>query len=276
MATYAIGDIQGCYDELRRLLDQIGFDRSVDHLWFVGDLINRGPQNLETLRFVRSLGHNAVTVLGNHDLHFLAVVFGGHSPTASDTFDDVIDAGDCEELCHWLRSLPLLHENRTYVMTHAGIPHVWDLPTARSCASEIESTLRGPSYVSFFEQMYGNHPNVWTEALEGMDRTRLITNYFTRMRLIREDGALEFSHKGQLEDAPREYNAWFHYTTQIPKRQIFGHWASLEGETGVDGIDAIDTGAVWGRSLTALRLDDHVRFEYIVDNGDTNGRLGNA
>ena len=262
MATYAIGDVQGCYETLRYLLEKINFDRDLDRLWFVGDLVNRGPQTLETLRFVQGLGECAITVLGNHELHLLAIFYGGHETRNGDTLDDVLRASDCEQLAGWLRTLPLMHEDEKQVIVHAGIPHIWDLGSAGLAAREVETVIRGSAYIKYFENMYGNFPEVWKDSLFGMDRHRAITNYFTRMRLISGDGTLEFSHKGALFNVPEGYQPWFRFQRLVNKPIIFGHWAALEGETGVDHVSAIDTGCVWGRNLTALRIDDGRRFQW--------------
>ena len=261
MATYAIGDVQGCYEPLRYLLEDLKFDALTDELWFVGDLINRGPQSLETLRFVKSLGDGAKTVLGNHDLHLLAVFYGGHEAKNGDTFHDVLSANDCEELAHWLRQLPLLHEDAGWVMTHAGVPHIWDLADARKNAREVEISIGNQDFVAFFEKMYGNEPPVWAEGLDGLDRLRIITNYFTRMRLIADDGTLDFGNKGAVnDDVPVGFRPWFEYPARFDTPVVFGHWASLDGETNSSQMHGIDTGCVWGRTLTALRIDDGRRF----------------
>lgn len=269
MATYAVGDVQGCYAELCRLLDKVAFSSS-DTLWLAGDLINRGPNSLDVLRLVRSLGERAVSVLGNHDLHLLAIHFGGHKAHRGDTFDDVLDAPDVHEIGQWYLQQPLLvvDEQLGYVMTHAGIPHIWDLAQAQALAQEVHDTLQGGDYVAYFRDLYGNEPNCWHDDLQGMDRLRLITNYFTRMRLIRADGQLEFKHKGVPENSPEGYKPWFDYEglgiekpgfdsklTNKPLRILFGHWAALEGSTNNPTVEALDTGCVWGRSLTALCLD---------------------
>ena len=261
MATYAIGDIQGCFLELLDLLKLIDFDRKADQLWFTGDLVNRGPQNVDTLRFVRDLGERAITVHGNHDLHLLAIVFGGHSPQNSDTFHDVLSAPDCEELCHWLRELPLMHIEKETVLVHAGIPHIWSLNEAQGYAREVEEVIRGQNYVSFFAQMYGNRPSVWSDELQGMDRLRIITNYLTRMRFVDEEGDLDFSTKTTILDAPEGYKEWFHYDSLVAQPIVFGHWAAIDGITNVENALAIDTGCVWGRELTALRIEDHRLFK---------------
>ena len=259
MATYAIGDIQGCYDELNALLEQLRFDPAGDRLWLVGDLINRGPRSLDVVRFVRSLGDSALTVLGNHDLHLLAIVFGGHTPNRKDTFTDVLEAADVQDIAHWLRHRPLLVKDDAlgYVMTHAGIPHIWSLDMATALAAEVESVLRGEKHPEYFAAMYGNRPGCWRDDLQGMDRWRAITNYFTRMRLVDDSGCLDFSHKGTLDDAPAGWLPWYELSAREPlgAKVVFGHWASLEGHTGLEDIIALDTGCVWGRNLTALCLE---------------------
>lgn len=255
MSTYVIGDLQGCFAQLESLLAKVGYRREVDRLWFTGDLINRGPESLETVRFVKSLGASAVTVLGNHDLHFLAIVFGGHRTLASDTLDDLVDAPDCLEIAHWLRGLPLVHRENGFVMVHAGLPHIWTMREAEAHAREVESVMRG-DYENFFRQMYGNVPNVWSDTLEGMDRHRTITNYFTRMRLVSHAGEMNFSHKGVLEGAPAGFRPWFAYPSRVRERILFGHWAALDGATGNRDMIGLDTGCVWGRTLTAYRLED--------------------
>ncbi|MGA0840189.1 MAG: symmetrical bis(5'-nucleosyl)-tetraphosphatase [Pseudomonadales bacterium] len=259
MTIWAIGDVQGCLDELRELLDRIEFDPACDTAWFVGDLVNRGPDSLGVLRFVRGLGAAARTVLGNHDLHLLAIYLGGHPLRGGDTFADVLAADDAEELCDWLRRQPLLVLDRSsgFVMTHAGIPHIWSLEEAQMHAAEVEQVLAGPDASGFLRVLYGNRPDVWRANLESYDRLRLITNYFTRMRLIAPDGRLDFAYKGPLQAVPDAWVPWFELRAKnpLPVQIAFGHWASLEGHSGQPGIHALDTGCVWGRSLSAIRLD---------------------
>ncbi len=262
MATYVIGDVQGCFRELAVLLDHLqpGTD---DRLWFVGDLVNRGPGSLETLRLVKSLGSQAVSVLGNHDLHFLAIYFGGHSAKRGDTFDALLAAADADELAHWLRTLPLVHldEALGVTMVHAGIPPFWTPKRAVELAAEVQAVLSGEGYLHFLQNLYGNQPDLWRDDLEGIDRIRLITNYFTRMRLIDGSGALDFQHKEGLENAPAHLTPWYEVFAAVqPKaRIVFGHWAAIEGETGYDNIQATDTGCVWGRTLTALCIETGAR-----------------
>ena len=260
MATYAIGDIQGCYEEFTMLLDKVDFRADRDRLWLLGDLINRGPDNLSVVRRVMALGDSAITVLGNHDLHFLAVHRGGHSANRNDTFADVLESRQVGDISDWYRQQPFLHRDRQlgYVMAHAGVPHLWGIKQALAFSAEIEEVVSGNDCEPYFRGMYGNVPNVWSESLEGMDRWRVITNYFTRMRLIDENGVLDFSHKGALSDAPEGLVPWFRLRARVPLKLkiLFGHWAALEGHTGEEAIIGLDTGCVWGRYLTALCLED--------------------
>jgi bis(5'-nucleosyl)-tetraphosphatase (symmetrical) len=256
MAVYAIGDVQGCFDELQALLDQIRFDPSTDRLWFAGDLVNRGPKSLETLRFARSL--NAVSVLGNHDLHLLASAFLPHRRKRKDTLQQVLDAPDADELLDWLRRRPLLHHDDTlgYTLIHAGLPPQWDRQTATDCAAEVEEVLRGEGYVEFFSVMYGNEPDTWTPALAGYDRLRFITNCFTRLRYCDSGGRVALEEKGPPGSQPRHLRPWFEWEHRESRDMsiIFGHWSTLGGYEA-PGIHALDTGCLWGGQLTALRLD---------------------
>ncbi|KGK42068.1 diadenosine tetraphosphatase [Nitrincola sp. A-D6] len=258
MATYAIGDIQGCYDELRQLLDLIDFN-DTDHLWFAGDLVNRGQQSLEVLRFVSGLGERAQCVLGNHDLHLLALHYGATRDKRNSTLQQVLEAPDRNELMNWLRSRPLLVEDEKlgYILTHAGIPHIWSLGKARKRAQEVERVLRSKDAGDFFNHMYGNKPDTWHNDLDGWPRLRLITNYFTRMRFITPNGQLEFHGNGEADSAPEGFYPWYDVRRQspLPRRQLFGHWAALMGSTGQPETIALDTGCVWGYSLSAFCLE---------------------
>jgi bis(5'-nucleosyl)-tetraphosphatase (symmetrical) len=265
VADYAIGDVQGCYEPLQRLLDLIQFDAQSDRLWFVGDLVNRGPDSLAVLRFISSLPKPALVTLGNHDLHLLASLFSPSSLKGhDDTLQDILNASDGEELGHWLRKQSILCHSPELevVMTHAGIAPVWDLSQALRLAKELEGALQGDDYREFLTHLYGNKPDSWSEDLTGMDRLRVITNYFTRMRFCDAQGRLELSYKGTLAQAPKHLYPWY----EVPHRKeidvdlIFGHWAALMGQCPHPKIHALDTGCFWGGQLTALRLQDKRRF----------------
>lgn len=262
MATYAIGDVQGCHDELMRLLQHIDFDPVRDRLWFVGDLVNRGPKSLEVLRFVRNLGDRAVTVLGNHDLSLLVIAAGVRKPHRGDTWDAILTAPDRDDLLHWVRHQRLFHVENGQAMVHAGLLPQWTVEQARSLAAEVEAELQGPGYPAFLNAMYGNEPAQWDDGLRDHDRLRVIVNAMTRLRLCTVDGRMEFSHKTGPAGGPADYHPWF----DIPSRRssdtpiVFGHWAAL-GLTQRDTVTCIDTGCVWGRRLTALRLEDRQLFD---------------
>lgn len=262
MATYAVGDLQGCYDELQKLLDRVGFTDE-DELWLAGDLVNRGPESLKVLRFVKDMGSRVRCVLGNHDLHLLALHFDIGDVRKHETLRQVLEAPDREELMHWLLQQPLMVEDtdKGYVMTHAGIPHIWDLKSARQYADEISQLLRSSKPIKFFKHMYGNSPNNWSAELKSWPRYRVITNYFTRMRFIAADGTLDFHASGGLDTQPEGFLPWFAQPRQQPlgATQLFGHWAALDpSATGnaVTPVVALDTGCVWGNKLTCMRLED--------------------
>ncbi|HCJ1102497.1 TPA: symmetrical bis(5'-nucleosyl)-tetraphosphatase [Legionella pneumophila] len=265
MPDYAIGDVQGCYDPLQRLLELIDFNEKEDCLWFVGDLVNRGPDSLAVLRFIYSLPVKPKITLGNHDLHLLGLLFGGQPWKGhDDTLEEVMLADDGEELGHWLRKQSLLCRSSelNLVMCHAGIAPLWDLSKTVGLANELEAVLSGDSYHEFFAHMYGNKPDIWSDGLVGLDRLRVITNYFTRMRYCDAHGRLDFGYKGTLSKAPNHLYPWF----EVPCRKeiemdiVFGHWAALMGQSSHPRIHAIDTGCLWGGQLTALRLQDRQRF----------------
>jgi bis(5'-nucleosyl)-tetraphosphatase (symmetrical) len=263
MTSYAIGDIQGCLNELQRLLEHISFDPAEDRLWFVGDLVNRGPDSCGVLRFIKDLGDRAIVVLGNHDLHLLAVAEGHMKYAKHDNLQDVIEAGDSAELLHWLRHLPLMHHDESFglSMIHAGLPPQWDLATARACAREVETVLQGPNYVHFLEHMYGNLPDIWDEELEGIERLRFITNCFSRLRYCDAQGQMTLDEKGPLGSQPKNYYPWFEIKDRLSRNDtiIFGHWSSL-GFVDRDNVYGLDTGCLWGDRLTALRLEDRQTF----------------
>lgn len=257
MAIYAIGDLQGCLTPLKRLLEKLHYDSTVDRLWLVGDLVNRGPRSLETLRFVRSLGTSLVSVLGNHDLHLLAIAAGASKLRQGDTLQSVLEAPDAADLMDWLRQRPLLHHDSSlgWTMVHAGLPPQWDIARAKACAIEIETELRGASE-RLFHSMYGDLPDCWSENLSGPPRQRFILNAFTRMRYVDANGHLDHRCKSSPERAPSGLIPWF----RSPARRsanakiIFGHWSTL-GLINEPNLIALDTGCVWGGSLSAVRLD---------------------
>ncbi len=259
MATYVVGDIQGCYQEFDELLERLEFDPGQDRLWLVGDLVNRGPRSLDVVRRVRSLGDAASVVLGNHELHLLAIRYGGHTPKLGDTFTDLLTVDDIDEICEWMRSLPFLviDEHLGYVMTHAGIPHIWDLQKAQVLADEVHAVIRGDDYREYFAGLYGDEPACWRDDLRGLDRWRLITNCFTRMRLVDERGCLDFAYKGDLKNAPSGWFPWYQLRERnpLPVTIVFGHWAALGGGQLSERAIALDTGCVWGRELTAMCLE---------------------
>ena len=267
MATYAIGDVQGCAEALFSLLDLIAFDREHDRLWFVGDLVNRGPHSLEVLRFVRGLGERAVSVLGNHDLHLLASAAGAREPRAKDTFGDVLGAPDRDTLLDWLRTRPLLHldEESGFAMVHAGLPPQWTLQEAQALAREVEEVLCGTAADAFFREMYGNEPRRWSPALSDSARLRFVVNALTRLRYITSDGALEFRHAGPPGTQASGLVPWFEAPGRRSREShiVFGHWATLQLHEPVDPVHRVhhlDTGCVWGGALSAMRLEDGRRF----------------
>jgi bis(5'-nucleosyl)-tetraphosphatase (symmetrical) len=268
MTTYAIGDIQGCYDELLQLLELIHFEPKQDILWFVGDLVNRGHQSLETLRFIKSLGDSAITVLGNHDLHLLALAVANRSPRKKDTLHEILDAPDRDELLHWLRHRPLIHydRERKQVLVHAGLPPQWKPRKAVEYAAEVEAILRSDQYAELFHNMYGNEPSLWDKELTGWPRYRFIINALTRIRYCSVEGRLNLNEKYAPGTQPGGLMPWF----EVPERRsrkkeiIFGHWSTL-GLVKREGIIALDTGCVWGGTLTAVDLDDEQRPAYSID-----------
>lgn len=255
MATYAIADVQGCYEELRALLARIGFDSARDRLWFVGDLVNRGPKSLEVLRYVRSLGDSAtVTVLGNHDLHLLCVAEGFAKRREDDTLDAVLGAPDAADLLDWLRGRPLMHCEGDHAMVHAGLLPQWSIEKALALAGEVEAALRAPSYRDFLAALYGSNPARWSDALEGWDRLRVIVNAMTRMRFCSPEGVMDFRVKS--DKAPTGYLPWFE--ARPPRKEpkiVCGHWSAL-GLKLTARVSVLDAGCVWGGSLVALRLED--------------------
>lgn len=264
MSTYLIGDVHGCYDELKALLAQADFDPSHDRLWLTGDLVARGPASPDVLRYVRSLGPAARTVLGNHDLHLLAVYAGISKNKPKDRLNDLLNARDVDELINWLRRQPmmLVDEDLKLVMAHAGLTPQWDLDTAKMCAREVEAILSSDSYPLFLDAMYGDMPNHWRPELSGLPRLRFSTNVFTRMRYCFSGGQLDMICKEAPSQAPSLLKPWFELPSQIaPEYAIaFGHWASLEGQGTPENIYALDTGCCWGGKLTMLRWEDKRYF----------------
>lgn len=257
MASYAIGDIQGCHEQLLALLDKINFDKNHDMLWFCGDLVNRGPRSLDTLRFVYQLGDRAITVLGNHDLHLLAAAYDPSHNYPVTSLEEILAAPDREELINWLRHRPLFHQDNTlgYNMVHAGIPPQWDLQQTQQYASEVEQVLRHQP-LEFLSNMYGNKPNRWDNTLQGWDRIRYITNCLTRLRYCDNQGQLELTYNGAPGGQPAPFIPWFKVAQRATQNEriIFGHWSSL-GEINHGNVFALDTGCLWGGALTALCLE---------------------
>lgn len=260
MAVYAVGDVQGCLNELKLLLEKLAFDSRSDQIWLAGDLVNRGPLSADTLRFVRSLPKDSVrAVLGNHDMHLLARAAGvSDYQHRMDTIEDVLDADDRDELIDWLRSQPLFYhdEHLNFSMVHAGLPPQWTITEAGERAREVESVLKSEYWRDFLAVMYGNKPDKWSPSLEGYDRLRFILNCLTRLRYCRVDGRLALKFKGSPADSPAKEMPWF----EVPGRQsageriVFGHWSQL-GTGQYGDVFSLDSGAVWGNKLTALRID---------------------
>ncbi len=244
------------------MLETIAFDAGRDRLWFVGDLVNRGPQSAQCLRFVKGLGDAAVTVLGNHDLHLLCVANGVDRIRKRDTLDDILNAPDRTELVDWVRGRPMMHVEDGYAMVHAGLLPGWPVERALELAGEVEQSLRGPDYRQLLARMYGDEPDRWSEALEGIDRLRVVINAMTRLRVCDKDGAMVLKFKGEPAEATADWTAWF----DMPGRQsadhtmVCGHWSALGLRIRPDLL-ALDSGCVWGRSLTAVRLHDRAVFE---------------
>jgi len=262
MATYCIGDIQGCFDELEHLLRVINYDHGRDHLWFVGDLVNRGSKSLEVLRFIKRLPNTRV-VLGNHDLHLLNF-YHNIVDFESEHLEQILAAPDGLELIKWLRKQPLLYydANHNCALVHAGVYPGWELQEAIAYAHEVEAVLQGESFLDFLKNLYGNEPSSWSNDLRGYNRLRFIVNSFTRMRFCDAQGKLEFVTAGNVDTAPKGFLPWF----KIPWRKtknvkiVFGHWAALRGVADEPNVFALDTGCVYGESLTAMRLEDGVMF----------------
>lgn len=262
MATYAIGDIQGCAVAFGRILDAIAFDPERDRLWLVGDLVNRGPSSLAVLRRVMALGETAITVLGNHDLHLLAVAEGFRKPHRSDTLDGVLAAPDRGEILDWLRHRNVMHVEGEYALVHAGLLPAWTTTQALGLAREVEAALRAPDFRDFLGHMYGNHPDRWDDALEGPARLRVVVNAMTRMRVCTADGRMELAFKGPPEEAPAGYMPWFAVPgrASLDRTVICGHWSAL-GLRQEERLLALDSGCLWRGALSAVRLEDRRLYQ---------------
>ncbi|MDR0576306.1 MAG: symmetrical bis(5'-nucleosyl)-tetraphosphatase [Candidatus Accumulibacter sp.] len=262
MATYAIGDIQGCFASFMRLLERCRFDPAADRLWLVGDLVNRGPRSLDTLRFVKALGDSAVAVLGNHDLSLLMAAEGFGKRGKGDTFDDVLQAPDRDELLSWLRRRRMCHVENGYCLVHAGLLPQWTLPRAEALAGEVEAALAAPGWREFMARLWGSEPAGWSDELTGWPRLRVIVNAMTRLRFCTPEGVMDFRAKGDAGNAPSGFAPWF----DVPGRRsagatlVTGHWSAL-GLKILPNLLALDSGCVWGGPLTAVRLEDRALFQ---------------
>ena len=256
MPTYAIGDVQGCFDELRRLLREVRFGAH-DRLWCVGDLVNRGPKSLDVLRFVADLGERALVVLGNHDLHLVTQHEGFERTRKDDTFSDVLGAPDAKQLVDWLRARPMMHVEGKYAMVHAGLLPQWSISQALSLGREVEAALRGADYRAFLGNMYGSQPDQWSETLTGWDRLRVIVNAMTRLRFCTPAGKMDFRAKSAA--APAGYAPWFDFRNDA-ETLVCGHWSALGLKTS-EKLAALDSGCVWGGRLSAMRLEDRAVFQ---------------
>lgn len=262
MATYAIGDIQGCFRSFLHLIDLTGFNPQRDKLWLVGDLVNRGPDSLSVLRFIKQAGDAVITVLGNHDLHLLMVAAGLSESGSGDTIQAILDAPDKDDLLNWLRRQKLFHSDDEYAMVHAGLLPTWSIPLAEQLAYEVECALQHENYPETLTQMYGNEPDNWRDDRVGYKRLRVIINAMTRMRICSAEGKMNFSFKGNIRNIPSGYLPWFEVPGRASRKTtlVFGHWSAL-GLHVTDNLIALDTGCVWGGPLTAIRLEDRKIFQ---------------
>lgn len=265
MATYAIGDVQGCFNALQRLLDKIQFEPATDILWFAGDLVNRGPDSLKTLQFVKSLGHSAITVLGNHDIHLMALYYGLRPRGKDPTLEHVLDSPDIDQLIFWLQQQPLLHIHKDFALVHAGLHPKWTIKTAIELAAELHELISNLDSQTALSAIYGPSDGEWRHAADTNDRLRYALNCFTRMRFCNKHAELDFKFSCAPGEQPAHLQPWFDLTQRPTKdiNIIFGHWAAL-GVHQQDGIYALDSACVWGRQLTAMRLSDQKLFQ--VDN----------
>jgi bis(5'-nucleosyl)-tetraphosphatase (symmetrical) len=258
MPTYAIGDVQGCFDGLKQLLARFSFNEDKDRLWFVGDLVNRGPKSLEVLRFVRNLGDQAVVVLGNHDLHLVSVHEGCEASRKGDTLEDVLGAPDRKALIDWLRTRPMMHAEGDWAMVHAGLLPQWSIAKALALGKEVEAALACSDYRDFLKNMYGSKPDQWRHDLAGWDRLRVVVNAMTRLRFCTPDGKMDFKAKGRR--SPDGYEPWFSLRPPDEPAIVCGHWSAL-GLQLSPKLAALDSGCVWGAKLSALRLEDGALFQ---------------
>lgn len=266
-SVWAIGDVQGCSEALDKLLNHPVIAADTDaRYWFAGDIVNRGPDSLASLRRIIELGPRAVTVLGNHDLHLLATAAGVRKPGKGDTLDSIHQAADASDLIDWVRKRPLAHAESGHLLVHAGVLPCWSMDETLSLAHEVEKVLRGPNWKTFLAEMYGNKPRRWRKDLKGTDRLRVIVNALTRLRFCTKDGEMEFDTKGGPACAPKGHYPWF----DVPKRKtgdstvVFGHWSTL-GLVLRPNLLALDTGCVWGQELTAIRLHDRKLVQVSCD-----------
>lgn len=257
MSTYVVGDIQGCLQPLKCLLKKVSFNPDKDMLWSVGDTVNRGPRCLKTLRYLHAMRDNLVLVLGNHDLHLLALAAGVRTVSRSDTLGKILKAPDRDTLLTWLVHRPLVHHEHDHTLVHAGIPPQWSIQDALERSREVETVLQSPQCIEFFRQMYGNEPLAWSDELTGMTRLRVITNYLTRMRYCTRDGVLDLDSKGPAPNTGKKVSAWFSHPDRktANDRILFGHWASIEGQTDTPFAIGLDTGCVWGGSMSLYELE---------------------
>ena len=265
MTRFAVGDLQGCLKPLKKLLKQCNFDPSTDELWLVGDLVNRGPDSLDTLRFLYGIRDSLKITLGNHDLHTLALARGATSRGRHPTLKALLKAPDRKTLMDWLCTLPLVYRDPSgdFIMSHAGIPSIWSSDKALALSKEIQTVLQSDQLDGFLAAMYGNEPNCWHDDLQGMERFRCITNYLTRMRLCDEHGSLNLAYKGDGEAFPAGDKAWFDWQAPGDRQEtiIFGHWAALQGKTGREDIIGLDSGCVWGNCMTLLNMETRQRYQ---------------
>ena len=272
MSTLLVGDIHGCFQALQAVLAQANFNPQHDTLWLTGDLVARGPDSLKVLRYIHSLGDATRIVLGNHDLHLLAIYAGISRNKPKDHLTELLQADDCDQLLNWLRKQPLLQvdEEKKLIMAHAGITPQWDLATMQMCAREVEAILSSDSYPLFLDSMYGDQPSSWDKRLSGLARLRFSTNVLTRMRYCYPNGELDMICKESPSKAPYPLKPWFDIASDLNQNYsiAFGHWAALNGKGTPDNIYALDTGCCWGGELTLLRWEDKTYFKQPALNKD--------